>query len=806
MSFKFSSLNSDFSSIDGDPYTFADRSSLSLNRGELDDFLGMDVSSHLASSILRSSISSSTKFEKSFPAQSFSSLDREFRPINQKEEELEKLVNEAQATIKREEIGQQLEEMESLATSIREKIHDFFTEVKELEEQYKHWKLNFSEYGNFQGNILAALEYFDVNHEHFLETLKRHISPDEYNSIETPMEAIDATFKWTNCIAPLVFNVAKFCISNQIQSELEKLKKRFHQLKSEVSETSSFTFSSSTQSIAAMDHIQQCIDQLGRTLAQDQQEALVKGRSKLDKLVSKLTCIPLEKIGGMAHKKANRICKNVLNVYRQIREIFEIRQACKIQKKWIYHLHPRIVVDIDRHHSSSQEELYREVTHFLKSLDKCKTIKEVQQKLKKVEVTEIPSNFNDWLKLFKTKRFRRYLVQSYYYCTSKRAFMQPTHIQSLLHRREAERKKKIDQSLPFIYYHIGKSQHLDLDQLTAYFDRLHIHFNHIKLANSSLPLPPQSKEEWNQCIRDTEFCKALAAQWIDYQETTAQLAMQMMRQALLSKNHVERKFLAFRGIEYIASIASSIVQLALCLPQAKLWLAASVLELFVTDLAKLGIPGMGLIYVFHPLYSDITFKLDSLIMMLAEHFFAIKYKPNEYSFEGYKLVLQIRWLAFVSIMHYFISLFKQLLLWLNMRLVENCMLGLEKKPIEQDSRYIHMTENYERHRLKCKHQIKALEECLNKLRIEDTKLMISPQQAGSKQPAIDPIQQLVAALEDANFDFFPKEVLEFFEEHGLKLTETNKVLLKENIEQFLCGTEDDFINSYQACREDHLKV
>jgi hypothetical protein len=141
-----------------------------------------------------------------------------------------------------------------------------------------------------------------------------------------------------------------------------------------------------------------------------------------------------------------------------------------------------------------------------------------------------------------------------------------------------------------------------------------------------------------------------------------------------------------------------------------------------------------------------------------------------------------------------------------MRLVENCMLGLEKKPIEQDSRYIHMTENYERHRLKCKHQIKALEECLNKLRIEDTKLMISPQQAGSKQPAIDPIQQLVAALEDANFDFFPKEVLEFFEEHGLKLTETNKVLLKENIEQFLCGTEDDFINSYQACREDHLKV
>ncbi len=818
-SYNFSSLASDFR-IDEDPSTsLTVRPSSSrfprkhcssalktLNKQELNDFLGIDLNTHLASSILNSSDS-----QQSAPQLLSPSSPRVFHPISSIEEVLspenppvnedidaEELIEDEESKVKINHLGQQFDRIFSQASSFSEKVEEFFQEVKDLEERYSNWKQDFNEYGNFQGNILSALEYFNVNYDNFVDVLN-HYFPKGKSHILGSLEAVDTTFTWTNCIAPLTLNIVKFCVSNQIKSDLESLQKRYRELKPDFE---NFDSSSSSSEVETIHRIQSCMDQLQRDITRDQQEALVKGQAKLDKLIS----------------KTNKFCKHAFNIFRQVRKIFEIKDSYKMQDRWVFHLQPRILVNINcPEPASSQQQLFEEVGTFLKSLEKCKTIHEVQRLLKEKGIKEeIPSTFDEWNKLFKGQRFRRHLVQCYYYSVNKRPFMNKSHIERILTKLKDDKNKKVERCSAWVDHHIDQCQNLNFAQTKAYFQELHIHIDRIqipknpddaKLSPAERAVTeidyqdlPQNKDEWNQCVQDPEFRKALVTQWIDYQETTGQLAMHMMRQALLSKNSIERKFLFFRGAEYVVSIASSMVRLVLCVPKTSVWLAASIVEVFVSDLAKIGIPGAGLIYVFYPLYPDMNFKIDSLIMTVAEHFFAVKYKPHEYSLLGYSLIFQIRWFELVRITHYFLSLFEQALLWINMRLVENCIMRLKKQPLDEDERYIKIAEIYERHRLKCKQEIQKLEASLDELILKDAKLAIHPRHANA-------IEDLVKVLKEISFNDVSPEVREFFEDNlGLELTEANKALMQEKVEQFFTAEEDQFIKNYQECHKSYLRV
>lgn len=723
--------------------------------------------------------------------------------INEDDEDIE-LENDEQTAARIEELKQSLEKSHTQAILVSDKIDKLWRDFKGLERRCEDWKSNLNGYGNLQGNILATLEYFNVNHDNFLDALNKQLSPEQFSMVEAHLENTDATFKWANCIAPLVFNVVKFCISNQIQKDLDKLHKRLQKWKVKGEETK---FQQPPSLFKKIDCIQQAILQLSRELEKEQKSTLSKGRSKLGKLASRLTTFPITYWFEVSCQKANKICRSTFNVYWRSINFFNTKSAYIEQKRWMYRLQSRIVVNINCPNPWSQTQLYREVEQFLKSLDRCKSIDQVKKKLREVKITiPIPSDFEDWCNLYQNQHVRRSLVQDYYYAVGKRPIMNGDHIQSILERRQAEKINKIDESLAFIQSNIDKCQNLTFAQITTHFKNLHIDFNQLKsVKNIPLQLIPKTKDEWDQCIKDPEFCKSLAKEWVDHQETIGQLAMQALRYALLSKNIMEREFLFFRGIEYLISIVSSILQLIVHLSLAKLWVITSVIELLMIDFAKLGFPGAGLVNVFHPLYPDISFKLDSIVMLFAEYYFAIERKPNAYSLEGYKLMIQIRWFGLVAIVHYLISLFQQALIWLNMRLIENTILRLEKKSLEENSSYIQITKTYEQRRLNYKQHIKKLEDCLNELELKDAKLNIQPNETLHKE--FDPITNPVKAIKDANVNCFSTEVLKFFEENfGFKLNEENKNDLEEYLEDFFSANEREFIQAYQTNHQIYLKA
>ncbi len=711
--------------------------------------------------------------------------------------------------------SQQIKDMSIQITLLCKKTDKFLEEVKDLEEKYDEEKMFLKEQGNVQGSLLAAFEYFKGNQDNLLRILSSCISQDEYCVAKEQFKKVSNKFKWTNCLALLIFQVRKFCISSRMQADVDKLYKRFQELKLEISHLPTSSHSSYSETI---DLIHDQINQLERQVKEDQDEALVKGRAKLDKLAGKFSTIPLERIGGIIQKKAEKIGTKTLGIYTQFREIFAVRKAYAKLTNWVFHLQPRILVNINCPEPIySQQSLYEEVGIFLKSLESCKTIQEVQKILEEKGITEeIPPTFDEWNKLFKGQRFSRHLVQCYYHSINKRPFMNKGHIERILDKLKDEKNKKVERCSAELDHHIDQCQNLNFAQTKAYFQKLHIHIDRIqipknpddaKLSPADQAVTeidyqdlPQTKDEWNQCVQDPEFRKALATQWVDYQETTGQLAMHMIRQALLSKNSIERQFLFFRNIEYIIKIASSIIQIALCLPEANVWLATSVIELFVTDLAKLGMPGMGLMSAFQPIYPDISFKLESLIMTVVEHFFAIKHKPYEYSLEGYCLTFSIRWLGLVANFHYLISLFEQALLWVNIRLIKNCIMHLEKRPLEEEDRYIEINETYEQNYLNYKRHVKDLKERLNQLRLLDAKLFIH-----SRNP--DALQDLANVLQEVDFSYLSVEVREFFEKNlGLKLNETNKKRFKKNLEQLFSESEDKFASSHKANYWSYLRA
>src|SRR5207253_1295336 len=115
-------------------------------------------------------------------------------------------------------------------------------------------------------------------------------------------------------------------------------------------------------------------------------------------------------------------------------------------------------------------------------------------------------------------------------------------------------------------------------------------------------------------------------------------------------------------------ILSSIAQLFLFYSPYNLFHLGTIVEIFFTEFSKLGIQGAGLIYIFYPLYPELTFKVEGLILTLAEHFFGIKYKPNEYSLRSYKISTQIHMINVVLFLHRIYYFLKISLLRLNIGL------------------------------------------------------------------------------------------------------------------------------------------
>ena len=127
--------------------------------------------------------------------------------------------------------------------------------------------------------------------------------------------------------------------------------------------------------------------------------------------------------------------------------------------------------------------------------------------------------------------------------------------------------------------------------------------------------------------------------------------------------------------------------------------------------------------------------------------------------------MQIRLVELVAISYYFLSIFKDLLLRLKIRLVENYIMGLKQKPFEQDARKIQNDEQYKSACLEYEKEIRYFRNRLVELKLIDAKLAICPHAKTSRSgvKAFDPIESLVESMKDADFDFFPSSIKHFFQ-------------------------------------------
>ena len=481
-------------------------------------------------------------------------------------------------------------------------------------------------------------------------------------------------------------------------------------------------------------------------------------------------------------------------------------------------------------HELSQEKatlynqsLTKEVNNFLNQLEGLNSIEEVNEILAKYSPTsrEVPETIEQWNSQMKSDQFKTYLTELYYRSIGKRPLILPGDY--LKTRKVQTDKRTATAALAIIPTHCKECELKDIDQIRAHFKKLHIDIDKVVLnedlrnqlsspQNDGTKIKIDTKDKWEICIADPDFCLALARQYVEYQETIAKLVHQATQQALRSKIEVEKKFLGdFRMTACNVSIAFDVLQLFTCWGQLKA--AEAVLDLFVTNFSKLNVPGMGIAHLLYPLYPTLKFKLLAMIILLAEHFFAIKYKPYEYSLQGYKLVFQIHLLTLQAMAHYYLSYCQKMFLWLNIRLIENCIMGMEQSPFESDTRYADLNNSmntaqnaYEKESLHFKEQ-------LAKLKIKDANLIIlkrnylhQAEHMQTKGEEVNFLEIIAEALAAADVNYFPPEVIvEFKNNFGFDLTNDKNVLLK-NLKNFFINNEEEFSERCLENRFSYLRT
>ncbi len=692
----------------------------------------------------------------------------------------------------------QLEQFSIETQEVIEKGNALLGEVREFISGYAQWKVRCNEYAYSQGNLAKALSFFDANHETWVDLLRNRSSSGIYHALANQLETIDASCKWMNCLTPLLFCAFKCYAHRKIASDLDKLQERFNRLQDEATRNSSSSTVPRTQCITS---IEECMKQMRRQLDEDWPEALDTGRAKLDKLKGRLFAISLE-LWGMARKRAATITKNCWNIVRQTNGILGVHDLEKRKERLLLHVTSCLTFDhIGTNNSNMSAQVYREAEEFLMSLETSNTLEEVKHKLEGFDVT-LPNTFEEWKTLFYTQPFRRYVVQIHYHRIGRKPLSHVHQVAAILKKHHAENQYNMTAGLEFVRSQLAfirsqtettheTSARWTFTDISAHFHKLHIHFDQLNPA-------PTNMEEWQKCVCDDKFQLALAKQWADYQESTGVLFMQAMRQTLLSKNYVEKRFLKLRQTSHVISLLSSLTQFAFFLP-SKFATAASMLQWFCADLTKLGIPQLGLLQFLHPFYPTVSFKLDAIVTTLIEHGFAIWHKPCEYSIEGYKLGLQIRWLEVIVTIHYLILLSQQMLRWINARLTQKCAMTLIKSPLSTtETDPIDLQDAYETRSSDCRKKIHALQERLDQLKGEDVKTALYPEHPldASTGLSFDVLGELTHALEEVDVDCFPIEVHEFIQKNfGLELTNSSKRELKTHLRKFFSLNETEAIDT-----------
>lgn len=831
------SLSGDFGGDLSFLATDDERSSISGNKKRVEDneeMTSVDQASHRVSSLI---LSSSSLTEKEQGTLRFR-LSSPLFSLNAGEK-----LGTAEATGRIRKVDQVLDTMRALPLDIE--IDRNLRELKILRQGYEEWNKGIVQGKNIiEKDILKKLKYLIKNKENILYGISQ-LAPEHYERAKAYLETVEAYHEWMDCRIPLIGHAIHWGFIQWNMHNLAKHQKRYQDLIMRPGHRAAISSSDKQEKLQDIKNI---IDGFLYSIERNKGKVESKLVEKGADYLSQFSVLPFKKIAQISEKGAIKIKKCTLGLFKHLVGLWTTRNDDLVQREWLFHLRPGIVVDIYYNpknltaeevtlmaqRGDDQENLIKQLDNFGKSLVACGTIEEVREKCQSIGISLSPTTtLQDFYTIFESPRFQHYLAHCFYYSKGQQSVtMDENRVNSLLAGKKQDFEEKINQAIPFIAGHIVQCQGKTWDDIEKHFANLHIHLNTLQLSQPAmrkhfdhhnvmlqsdplldaenpyhLPVPPKNKAEWDQCIQHDVFCKMLAAKWVEYQETKATLAIQALRQLLLSKHNVERNFLFVRAIKHtIGLILNSVQIFASCATKAA-WLAVkSVIEILCTDLTKIGIPGLGFYYVCYPFYPDLSSKLDSLLMMIGEHFYGIQYKPHEYSLECYQLKMKAHFFGVATFFHTLLFYAKQILLWLNIQLVDNLIMRMNKQSLNEDESYAQLNLQYEQRRLDYLDCMKELESHIKELKIKDAKLLGQPQ-IGQTTDQVNPFRDLAKELEDANIDYFPSKVLEFFEIHvGFKLTNGNKNELQAHLEKFFAKGERDFIASYDLNRLAYLKV
>lgn len=716
------------------------------------------------------------------------------------------------------------------------KIEDLFISVCSLEEKYDEYTAQNKGYKNFfQNGILDKGKYLSDNKKNILDGIKL-LAPLHYSAAKAILNDADKNYKNADLLVPCLIQFSHWLTIKDSQRKLENYQKKYKELKKALLNTdnSEFSFKKMVQVAIKIDH-------LHKVLSFNEKFSKEKGVDKFIGLSMRALYYPLYLLIDIKEKLANKIGKSVYFLFKNIWMIINVFKTFSLRKEWLFHLQPRIVNIYSQTPTTKEKEsiVKRNKDHqktfdsanlFWKSLETCKTIDEIKNKCKKAGIPhEFPPSIIEPNQLIKNPRFKRNIIQDFLYSKQKNLFMDKDKIGNLLSDKKIEQKAKIDRALPYILDQIKKCENLPYTRdintdkntktIEEYFKEIHISIEKFELpAQSHVPNPPKSKLDWEKCVQNPDYCNALTKKWVEHQETVGMLAMQAMKQALSSKQQVEKKFLVFQAIQHVIGLISNAIQLVLCSPFTKLITPQSLGILF-SDIYKLGIPGVGIFFFFNPLYPHLKFRIEALLMDLTKHLFSIFHKPNEYSAEAYLLTIKTEFYKCLLQVHEYSTLMKSAGLWIKANI--KGIFKKNSKKGQDSSSSTDLTSKKPEKILKFVNKIKKFGNRLDELKLKDTQLILQPNLYKGKPKkftAKNPFKELAIAVNNADVDYFSSDVKAFFELHlGFELKneelplewlekDKNKSELQKYSEDLFGESASTFFKTYDFNRFAYLKA
>ncbi|MFI0435442.1 MAG: hypothetical protein ACH350_06935 [Parachlamydiaceae bacterium] len=679
-------------------------------------------------------------------------------------------------------------------------------QINRFNNSYEKYELGLNHFIYLKEAILFIFDYTQANKNNFYTIFNKNKDNHPKKEENTP-----ATYKTIDSILDIIVSQYKLYSDAQFKFRFDKLPQTLLGYEHLLIELTN------TKEQNKVKKIREWINLFNDKFKYNKEKTIEELYKNITSFSIDMLALTLVYTQKTTAKTAKILKKSTISMFKNIYAIYKFNDLIALQKKSNFdvktHHHVKIITDGSHREreywiqiEKKQEKLNQDVIALINHLDHSQTIEEVNAALKDF----FPfTTFEEFQKIWAIPIFKREIIQIYYQHLNERLLMSPTDIKNSIRYKKFDYHSKITDALSIIYKKIDDCQDciLPFEKIQHYFAQLHLDIQSISITQKNgtlLNISPKNEKEWKEAIDNEAYVKALAKQWVDFQQTTGLLAMQALQQGLQSKIEVEKECLfQFQFLTSTLKLITSVLQLSLLLPKIQSTLLGRSAEIFFTKTDKL-IPILGLFHITFPLFSVVTSTIENIFIQTFNHFFAMKYKPNEHSFKGIQNIAWINFNKIMKLIYYWKNSLHTSLLWLNIKLVENCIQKLKKNKKKQDSRFIRLEKHFKSEEKKQRDIQCHLEKKFKQLKTDDANLFFfsSTQQTSSAHHTLTPIQFIAKMINEVDVSYFPPQVLNFFEKNlEFHLTENSKSELEPHLNDYFSRNYETFFRGHS----DYLK-